>query len=58
MADKKPVVAKKGLAGYMIDFTPVKDMTLGQMFGTKPVPVTQLMKKLWEIIKSKDLKAK
>lgn len=55
---EKPVEKKKGLAGYMVDFTSVKDMTLGQMFGPKPVPVTMLMKKLWEVIKGKDLKVK
>jgi hypothetical protein len=52
MAEKKV----KGLAGYMIDFTKVKTMTVVDMFGAKPIPVTQLMKKLWAVIKEKNLK--
>ena len=48
---------KKGLAGYMIDFTKVSDMTVVEMFGKKPIPVTQLMKRLWAVIKENNLKA-
>jgi hypothetical protein len=46
----------KGLAGYMIDFTKVPNMKLTDMFGTKPIAVTQLMKKMWAVIKTKNLK--
>ena len=47
----------KGLAAYKVDFSKVGDMTLVEVFGKKPVPVTQLMKSLWALIKSKNLKA-
>lgn len=53
MAEKK-----KGLAGYMLSFVPVKDMTVGELFGLKPVAATQLMAKLWVLIKVKNLKVK
>jgi len=39
-----------------IDFTSVKDMTLGDLYGTQPIPVTELTKRIWALIKSKDLR--
>ena len=50
---------KTGLSGMMINFTTVKDMTIEQMFSghdIAKVPVTQIMKKVWELIKSKNLR--
>ena len=52
MAEK--TVAKK--RGCMINFTAAKDITLGEVFGTKPVPMTKLMGKVWDIIRAKNLK--
>jgi hypothetical protein len=52
MAEKKA----KGLAAYLVDFNKVPDMKLVDMFGKKPIAVTCLMKKLWEVIKTKNLK--
>lgn len=57
------VVEKKkrrtGLSGMMIDFTSVKDITIEQLFegqDISKVPVTQIMKKIWELIKTRNLK--
>lgn len=45
-----------GLNKVFIDFSSVKDMTLGDLYGTAPVPITQLVKKIWELIHAKNLK--
>ena len=47
-----------GLNTVKIDFSTVKDMTLGQLYGEVPVPITALTKKLWELIKTHNLKVK
>ena len=50
---------KTGLSGMFINFSSVKDMTLEQLFAGQDiskVPVTQIMKKVWELIKSKNLR--
>ena len=47
-----------GLSSIKIDFSKVANMTLGELYGTDPVAVTQLTKKLWELIKEKELRIK
>ena len=44
------------LNAVKISFEPVKDVTLGQVFGTKPLGATDMVKKLWDYIKSEGLK--
>lgn len=44
-----------GLNKVFIDFSSVKDMTLGQIYGDQPVPITKLTKALWALIKEKGL---
>lgn len=46
-----------GLSKLKISFKKVQDKTLGELFGTKPIPATELMKVLWVLIKKKGLRA-
>lgn len=45
-----------GLAKIRISFKSVKSMTLGQVFGTKPIGVPDIMKLIWKLIKKKNLR--
>lgn len=51
-------MAKKGshLMNKNISFKPVKNMTLGEVFGTKLVASGELMKFIWKVIKENDLR--
>ena len=40
-----------GLAKMKVSFKSVANKTLGEIFGTSGIPVTQMTKKLWVIIK-------
>jgi hypothetical protein len=46
----------QGLKMIKVNFEKVKDMTLGQLYGIGPVPVSDLTKKLWELIKKENLR--
>ena len=46
----------QGLKYIKIDFTKVKDMTLGELYGTAPIPVSDLNKLLWRLIKKENLR--
>lgn len=46
-----------GLKKVFLDFSKVKNMTLGELYGTTPVPITELTKRLWALIKEKNLRA-
>jgi len=47
-----------GLKKIKVNFGPVKDVTLGQLYGTEPIPVTEITKRIWALIKEKGLKSK
>jgi len=42
--------------GKSINFNEIRNMTLGEVFGTKPIPSTTMVKLLWKVIKSYDLR--
>ncbi len=46
----------QGLKMIKINFTKVKDMTLGDLYGTEPIPVSDLNKLLWRLIKKENLR--
>jgi len=48
----------EGLKKIKINMEPVKDMKLSEVFGTESIPVTEMIKKLWILIKEKDLRIK
>lgn len=57
MAKKKKKKSKgKGLAGVLVSFKTVEDMTLGEVYGRKPIPITHLAKNIWKVIKKKNLR--
>ena len=49
----KPAVARKPNAAFMKAMTP--SATLAAVVGDKPLPRTEVTKKVWDYIKSKDL---
>lgn len=53
MADE---VKKKGLQNVQIDLTKVKDKTLGEVFGTGPMAITEINKKVWALIREENLR--
>lgn len=46
----------KGLSAIRIDFSKVASKTLGEIFGSQPVPATHIGKKMWEVIKANNLR--
>jgi hypothetical protein len=48
----------EGLKKVKVNFTKVKGMTLEQLYGTDDLPVTELTKKLWALIKAEGLRVK
>jgi len=52
-AAKKPAAARKPNAAFMKEMTP--SATLAEVVGTKPLPRTEVTKKVWEYIKKQDL---
>ncbi|MEM5804609.1 MAG: hypothetical protein QXU82_02045 [Candidatus Aenigmatarchaeota archaeon] len=49
---------KKAFGGYCVNFTKVKHMTLGQVFGTKDMGPSEMTKKLWKVVKGHHLACK
>lgn len=47
-------MAKGGLKNLTVNFKGCEE-TLEDVFGSKPIPVTQMTKKIWEIVKKKKL---
>jgi upstream activation factor subunit UAF30 len=52
-AAKKPAAARKPNAAFMKEMTPSE--TLAAVVGAKPLPRTEVTKKVWEYIKKQDL---
>jgi upstream activation factor subunit UAF30 len=48
--------ARKPNAAFMAPLTP--DATLGEVIGSKPVPRTEIIKKIWDYIKKNNLQDK
>ena len=48
-------MARKPFGGYTISFAKVKDMTLGEAFGTGAITPSEMTKRIWKVIKSKGL---
>lgn len=46
----------QGLKQIKINFARVKDMTLGELYGTEPIPISDLNKLLWRLIKKENLR--
>jgi len=49
------MAGKKPFGGYTVSFAKVKDMTLGQVFGTAPITPSEMTKALWKVVKGKGL---
>lgn len=47
---------KVGLQAVEVSFEKVKDKTLGEVFGTGVIPVTEISKKIWAMIKESNLR--
>ena len=45
---------KKPFGGYTVSFAGRRD-TMEKVFGTKPIPPSQMTKKLWAYVKAKNL---
>ena len=45
---------KKAFGGYEINFAGRKE-TVEQVFGSKPIPPSEMTKKIWAFVKSKNL---
>ena len=50
----KPSSNKKAFGGYAISFAGRKE-TVEQVFGTKPIAPSEMTKKIWAFVKSKNL---
>lgn len=46
----------QGLKKIKVSFDKVKNLTLGDLYGTEPIPVSDLNKKLWALIKKENLR--
>ena len=51
---KKPAAKKKAFGGYAINFAGRKE-TVESIFGKKPIPPSQMTKKIWAFVKAKKL---
>lgn len=56
MDEQKP--NKRGLRSVEVDFTSVKDKTIGEVFGVGVMPVTEISKKIWKLIREANLRVK
>jgi len=57
VAKKKPAKKKAAFGGYTICFKGCKD-PIEKVFGSKPLPPSQMTKKIWAYVKSKKLSKK
>ncbi|CAI9831869.1 MAG: hypothetical protein MPI95_03635 [Nitrosopumilus sp.] len=53
----KPKAKKAAFGGYAISFAGRKE-TVEQVFGSKPIPPSQMTKKIWAFVKAKGLSNK
>lgn len=58
---KEPIMADevkkaRGLKGVLLSFEAVKDKTLGEIFGTQVQPITDVNKKMWQLVKENNLR--
>jgi hypothetical protein len=51
-------MARKPFGGYTISFAKVKDMTLGEAFGTGHITPSEMTKKIWKVVKGHNLSKK
>ena len=51
-------MVRKPFGGYTVSFASVKEMTLGEVFGTSPLTPAEMTKRLWVVIKKKGLAKK
>ena len=51
-------MARKPFGGLVIDFGPVKDKTVGEVFGTGKLAPSAATKKFWEFVKKNHLMKK
>jgi hypothetical protein len=51
-------LAKKPFGGYHVNFSKIKDMTLGEVFGTKDMGPSDMTKKLWHVVKAHKIAGK
>lgn len=47
-----------GLRALGVNLDSIKDLTIGEVYGTGIVPVTECNKRFWKLIKDKKLKVK
>lgn len=52
--------SSKGRGSHLLkirySMKPIKDMTVGELFGTKPLPAAWMMKALWKVINKNKLR--
>jgi len=51
-------MVKKAFGGYHINFSKVSSMTLGEVFGTGDIAPSEMTKRLWKVVKGKNLGGK
>lgn len=51
-------MAKKAFGGYHVNFSKVRNMTLGEVFGTGDIAPSVMTKRLWKVVKGKHLGGK
>ncbi len=56
-ASKKPKSARKAFGGYAVSFSGRRE-TLEQVFGKRPIPPSDMNKKIWAFIRKHDLSSK
>lgn len=49
------MATKKPFGGYTISFASVKNVTVGEVFGTSPITPSEMTKKVWAFVKRKGL---
>ncbi len=54
---KKPKSARKAFGGYAVSFSGRRE-TLEQVFGKKPIPPSDMNKKIWAFIRKNALSSK
>jgi len=51
-------MARKPFGGYTVSFAKVKEMTLGEVFGTGAITPSEMTKRIWKVIKGHKLASK
>ncbi|HLC59302.1 MAG TPA: hypothetical protein VJH34_02145 [archaeon] len=50
-----PVSKTKSFGGYSVSFEKVADWPIAVIFGTKPLPPSEMTKRLWAFVKKREL---